>query len=93
MKNVVEDLVRRTYQELLPTVPDACGCELCREDVMVYALNRLPPHYVATLKGEVLTRLDMQGDQGRADVAIAVMEAFRAVGAAPRHTRKQAPTI
>lgn len=93
MKNVAEDLVRRTYDELLPSAEDPCNCELCREDVMVYALNRLPPHYVATLRGEVLTKLEMHGDQGRADASIAIMEGFRQVGAAPRCGRKRKTAV
>ena len=88
MKNVVEDIVKRVYAELLPSVPDPCGCDLCREDVLVYALNRLPPHYVATLKGQVLSELEMNADQSRANVAIAIMEGFQAVGASPRCGRK-----
>ncbi len=88
MRNVLEALVARQYTALLPTVKDACGCPLCREDVLVYALNRLPPRYVATLTGEVVSEVNMEGDQGQADIAVALMEAFRVVGASPRHTRR-----
>jgi competence protein ComFB len=84
MRNVVEDVVKLLYDELRGSVAEFCGCELCREDVLVYALNRMAPHYVATLKGEVLTRLELLGDQRRADASIALMEGFRAVAAAPR---------
>jgi competence protein ComFB len=91
MKNVLEAVVVREYAELLPDVADACGCPLCREDVLVYALNRLPPRYVATLTGEVISEVQMLADQGRADVTVALMEAFRVVGEAPRHARSRAP--
>jgi competence protein ComFB len=85
MKNVVEDQVASLYAELLPTVPEAHrGCAVCREDVMVYALNRLPPHYVATLKGEVLSRLDIQKGQGGTDATVAILEGFRFVARNPR---------
>ena len=90
MRNVVEDVVALQYAELLPTVPGACGCAVCREDVLVFALNRLPPHYVSTLKGEVVSRLEMQADQGRANTAIAILEGIRHVSAAPRCGRPQA---
>jgi competence protein ComFB len=88
MRNVVEDVVAMSYSELLPTVPNACACEICREDVMVYALNRLHPHYVATLKGEVLSKLHMGMDQGRADVAVSILDGIRHVKAAPRCGRE-----
>jgi competence protein ComFB len=87
MRNVVETQVARQYAELLPTVAGACGCELCREDILVYALNRLPPCYVATLTGEVVSEVALEADQGRADIAVALMDAFRVVGASPRHAK------
>ena len=90
MKNVLEVVVMRDYEELLAQMPRVCGCPLCREDILVYALNRLPPRYVATLTGEVLSEVQMQADQGRADVTVALMEAFRMVGEAPRHARNPA---
>lgn len=90
MRNVVEDVVALQYAELLPTVPGSCPCAVCREDVLVFALNRLPPHYVSTLKGEVVSRLEMQGDQGRANVAIAILEGIRNVKLAPRCGRTPA---
>lgn len=31
MRNVVEDSVKRGYAELLPSAPDPCNCDLCRE--------------------------------------------------------------
>ena len=55
MKNVTEQLVSRAFDELLPSVPELCRCALCREDVLVYTLNRLPPHYTSTLTGEGAT--------------------------------------
>jgi competence protein ComFB len=89
MKNVLEAVVMREYEALLPDVPDACGCPQCREDVLVYALNRLPPRYVVTLTGEVLQEVRLVADQGVADVTVALMEAFRVVGDAPRHARSR----
>lgn len=85
MKNVVEDHVASLYNELAPGVENVhTGCALCREDVLVYALNRLPPHYVATLKGEVLSRLDIQAGQSGTDATVAMLEGFRFVAANPR---------
>jgi competence protein ComFB len=91
MKNVLEAMVAREYAELLLTMPGACGCALCREDVLVYALNRLPPRYVATLTGEVLSEVQMDAEQGRADITVALLEGIRVVAAAPRHPAKAAP--
>jgi competence protein ComFB len=84
MKNVTEGLVVRTYTELLPSVPDLCRCEVCREDVLVYALNRLPPHYTSTLKGEVVSKLVLEAGQGSVDFTVVVLEGMRRVADAPR---------
>ena len=85
MKNVVEEQVASMYAELLPTVPEAhAGCAVCREDVMVYALNRLPAHYVSTLKGEVITRLNVQAGQASTDATVVMLEGFRFVARNPR---------
>ena len=89
MRNLVEALVVREYDRLLPTVAGACGCAVCREDILVYALNRLQPHYVATPAGEVISSVEMEKVQGQADIAVALMDAFRVVGASPRHERKK----
>ncbi len=85
MKNVLEAMVAREYAELLLTLPGACRCALCREDVLVYALNRLPPRYVSTLEGEVLSEVRMEAEQGRADITVALLEGLRVVAASPRH--------
>lgn len=57
---------------------------MCHDDVMVFALNRLRPHYVTQRRGAVLQHLAMERDQDQADVAVALMEGFRVVGRSPR---------
>lgn len=84
MKNVVEEYVRTLYDELRPGVPDSHECDACREDVMIYALNRLPAQYVSTVRGEILSRLDVSTGQHRTDATVALMEGFRFVAANPR---------
>ena len=88
MRNVVEDLLRELYDELKPGVTGWQDSAENREDVLVYALNRVPPHYVATVRGEVITRMDLLKDQLRADATVALMEGFRFVGAKPRPSGK-----
>jgi competence protein ComFB len=84
MKSVTEQLVARSYEELLPSVPELCRCEVCREDVLVYALNRLPPHYSATLKGEVVSKVELEAGQGSIDVTVVLLEGMRRVADSPR---------
>lgn len=91
MKNVTEMLVARAYEELLPSVPELCHCRVCREDVLVFALNRLPPRYTSTPVGEVVSKLGMEAGQGSIDVTVVLLDAMQRVATSPRCGRKGSP--
>jgi competence protein ComFB len=82
--NLVEEHVVAAYEALKGHFPDFCGCEVCRSDVLVYALNRLPARYVASVEGKVVTELNLDKDQTRVTIEIHVMEGFRKVTRTPR---------
>ncbi len=84
MRNALEKLVAREYERLEQTVSGFCGCDMCRDDVLALALNHLTPIYVAQRKGEIITSVVMETEQNRADVSIALLDAFRRVHAEPR---------
>jgi competence protein ComFB len=84
VKNLQEEAVRREYEQLKDTVFGFCGCEMCRDDVLVFALNRLSPRYVAQRTGEVLTQLSLGTDQPKADISVIILEALQRVHAEPR---------
>jgi len=84
VKNLQEDAVRRKFEELKPTMPEFCGCEMCCDDVLVYALNRLSPRYVAQPTGEVITNVSLESDQPKADMSVVILEGMRRVSAEPR---------
>jgi competence protein ComFB len=84
VKNVVEEIVSREYEKMRPTMSGFCGCEVCHDDVMVYALNRVKPRYVSQLMGEVVTNVAMGKDQAVADITVGLVEGFRRVTASPR---------
>jgi hypothetical protein len=52
--------------------------------VLVYALNRLSPHYVSTRQGEILTELSLASDQEKAKLDVVLLEGFRKIALAPR---------
>ena len=91
LKNAVEDHAVEAYNTLRPHFPEFCGCEMCRADVIVYALNRLPPRYVATLEGAVVTEVALDNHQGRASIDVALMDGFRRVALSPRCGSASAP--
>jgi competence protein ComFB len=78
------EVAQREYESLRGSFPKFCGCDTCRGDVLVYALNRLSPHYVSTRQGEILTGLTLQSDGEKAKLDVALVDAFRKVALAPR---------
>jgi competence protein ComFB len=82
--NVSWEIVQREYESLREKLPTFCGCDTCRGDVLVFALNRLSPHYVSTRQGEILTELSLASDQEKAKLDVALLEGFRKVALAPR---------
>ena len=90
IRNAVEDHAVEAYGRLVGHYPDFCGCETCRLDVLVFALNRLPPRYAVGREGAVLTDVALDKDQSRAAIDVAVMEGIRKVHLAPRCERRGA---
>jgi competence protein ComFB len=84
IRNLSEDHVIQAYGSLRRHFPDFCGCDICREDVLVFTLNRVAPRYVASLEGSVLTEVNLEKEQSRAPIDVAMMEGFRKVSLAPR---------
>ena len=76
--------MHREFDRLRGSFPSFCGCDTCKGDVLVFALNRLAPHYVSTRAGEILTELSLQTDQERARLSVVLLEGLRKVGLAPR---------
>ena len=81
IQNQVEHHVTQAYQALHAQVDGFCGCELCRADVLVYALNRLPARYVASREGTVITEHHLDGNQMRVRIEVLVLEGLRQVTA------------
>jgi hypothetical protein len=91
--NKVEEHVQEAYAALKEHFAGFCGCEICHADVLVYALNRLPARYVASLEGTVITELNLDKQQNRATMEVAVMDGFRRVMDSPRCKQAGARTL
>ncbi len=86
--NLMEETVFNKIDELW-TNTEYCKCESCRMDIATYALNRLPPQYVQSLKGKVLYRFASQQTQSDVDVTVVVEKAIGIVGNAPHRNTDQ----
>jgi competence protein ComFB len=90
--NLVEEHVRDSYDGVVKQFPEFCGCFICREDVYVFALNRIPPRYVTTSAGFAVTEVRLEKDQERAIIDVAVIDGIRRVQTMPRCDRAKKST-
>jgi hypothetical protein len=51
---------------------------------MVYALNRVPARYVSSQQGSVITEVNLEKDQSRAAIDVAMMDGLRRISLSPR---------
>ncbi len=79
---VLEDLLKVPSLEI-------CKCERCILDIKALALNKLPPKYVVTRRGEVFAKLDIFRNQIRVDVLKAVVESIEIVKKNPSHDKNE----
>lgn len=82
--NLMEDIVLQ-HVDALMEAGGCCPCEVCRSDVIAYALNHLPPHYVCNDTGRMMVKLQSYEAQFRTDVIAALSMAVKLVHSNPRH--------
>lgn len=85
LKNYMELAVDHVLPNLLKAFDNICTCEKCLLDMKAIALNKLKPHYVATRKGELYSKVDEMDGQFEADVMKALIDAIQIVSKNPRH--------
>ena len=83
--NVMESTVFNALDEVLRKNEGLCDCEHCRLDIAAIALNKLPPIYVVTAEGEVISRVETMKAQKMVDVIKAITEGIDIVCKNPRH--------
>ncbi|MFU0833650.1 MAG: Late competence development protein ComFB [Oscillospiraceae bacterium] len=88
INNAMEDLVQQKLDEIIDRL-DCCQCEQCREDMILYALNRLSPKYVSTDLGRAYAKLDSMSNQFEIDLLTVLYEAAEKVKKNPRHNVKK----
>jgi hypothetical protein len=89
--NLMEHHVIEAYDRLKGKVAGFDDTPGHREDVIVYALNRLPPRYVVTNEGKAVTEAMLEGAQHRTTIDVQVIEALRQITRRPRSVRGAPP--
>jgi len=62
-----------------------CVCDQCKMDIKAIALNKLPPKYIVTRKGELYAKINTLQNQFEVDIISALTQASGIVGRNPRH--------
>lgn len=83
-KNMMEIMVEETFDTMISEL-DCCTCELCRSDIVAYALNHLPPMYAVSDSGRVISKLYATQAQHMLEIQIELAKAARLVKSHPRH--------
>lgn len=84
LKNLMEEIVEQRLDGIIDKL-GVCKCEKCRKDIMCYALNHLPTKYVASEKGEVISRVNSLDSGFDMSVVAEISYAAQVVGNNPKH--------
>jgi len=84
LKNYMEEVVFSMMENVLNDI-DVCKCEQCLLDIAAIALNKLPPKYIVTEKGELYSKINSLIQQFEVDVVSAITKAAIIVKENPRH--------
>jgi competence protein ComFB len=84
-ENYIEKFVRDELKNMLVRDKTICKCDNCYQDIMTLTLNNMPPMYVASNVGHILTMYNLTKDQLRAQVMVELIKAVTTVKKNPRH--------
>ncbi|HHW48562.1 MAG TPA: late competence development ComFB family protein [Clostridiaceae bacterium] len=80
MEEIVFKMMKKVLNDL-----DVCKCDKCMLDIAAIALNKLPPKYVVTEKGELFSKVNILIQQFEVDIVSAITKAAIQVKNNPRH--------
>ncbi|MBD0378913.1 late competence development ComFB family protein [Paenibacillus sedimenti] len=73
--NAVETIVSNMYEEFQKSYELKCECEQCKEDILALVLNRIPPKYTSSDKGQLFIKSLYLNPQLQSDVMSELMRA------------------
>ena len=85
LNNQMEALVLENLDSVLAQYPDCCKCEQCRQDIVIIALNHLPPKYVSSHKGCVFAKIGAMSVEGKIEIVEQIAKAVEIVKRNPHH--------
>lgn len=85
LKNITENVVREALQDYLRHSSLPCTCERCQADILALALNRLPPRYAVSQRGEILTAWESRALPSQTRIMSEIVRASEKVSSSPSH--------
>lgn len=73
--NAVEAIISNLYEEFQKSYDLKCGCQHCKEDILALVLNRIPPKYTSSEKGQLYIKTLYLNPQLQSDVMRELMRA------------------
>lgn len=83
--NYIERIVREELARSYERDKELCTCDRCFQDIMTLTLNHLPPKYVTSNIGHIMTMYNLTKDQLHAQVMVELLKAIDQVKISPRH--------
>lgn len=84
--NVMENLVKEQIDKNIGTF-GICQCSVCRSDLAALALNHLPPKYVSTEKGRLISETEKMSYDNILEIIKVIAECAEMVKKNPRHEK------
>lgn len=82
--NIFEELVKNKVRTIIESI-DMCKCEKCQLNACAIALNSLPPKYVTTTKGTLLSQISVSDLNNQTTIEVEVLKALKIVRNCPLH--------
>ena len=85
LHNIMEDMVRIEIEENIDDL-GICPCPVCRRDLMTLTLNNVPPKYVNTEKGAIMSKVGSMSRTERIKLLAELAHCAEMVRDKPRHS-------
>jgi len=86
-ENYIEKVVRQELDRFYDRDKTICRCDACYQDIMTLTLNKLPPMYVTSNIGHIMTMFNLTKDQLHAQVIVELTRSIEQVKKNPRHEK------
>ncbi|MFC5702571.1 late competence development ComFB family protein [Cohnella faecalis] len=84
--NAMEPIVISTFEtHMLGSASLSCSCNKCQLDIVLLALNHLPPRYTSSQAGEAYIKAQYMDPQLQSDVLKELAKAASVIGSNPNH--------